>query len=194
MFSTLKYILSINNLHSLYVNKYLYKLLEYPVCFITTSAYVQQIGRAGRTGEEAHAVLFYNKSDIGRKEMRSEMREFCKNKDICRRKMLINYFGYSSDTLHKTTKCCNICTPDLKALCVIPPVNVEKRESLRVAITELMKSKDPNLVNSMKLEVECIVFNHSIYLDYKNLEKDFNIDLHLAKDIAIIIKQIMSFN
>lgn len=73
--------------------------------------YVQEIGRAGRTGAEADAVLYYNKSDIGGPHMKKEMKEYCKNSDVCRRDQINKYFGFESST--KPANCCDVCTGEL---------------------------------------------------------------------------------
>ena len=64
-------------------------------CF---SAYMQEIGRSGRDGEQASATLYYNASDIAtnKKHLTKEVREYCQLK-TCRRKFLIEYFEYELD-------------------------------------------------------------------------------------------------
>ena len=42
------------------------------------AAYVRETGRAGRTGNTAHAVLFFNAGDAGVKGMTKDMKEYCK--------------------------------------------------------------------------------------------------------------------
>ena len=43
------------------------------------TAYIQQIGRAGKNGLDSTALFFYSKSDIGRPEVADSMKKFCKN-------------------------------------------------------------------------------------------------------------------
>ena len=71
-------------------------------------AYMQQIGRAGRTGRSSFATLYYNNSDIGKnkKHVKESMKLYCRSENSCLRKQLIEYFGFSSV---QQDKCCCIC-------------------------------------------------------------------------------------
>jgi ATP-dependent DNA helicase RecQ len=73
-------------------------------------SYYQQIGRAGRDGAESRAVLFYNPGDFGKLRNFAQdsgqtdlqmaklkhMKNFAEAK-VCRRKILLNYFGEDYD-------------------------------------------------------------------------------------------------
>ena len=71
-------------------------------------AYMQEIGRAGRTGISSHATLYYNNSDIGnnKKHIEESMKFYCRAEDTCLRKLLLDYFGFSSV---QQDNCCCIC-------------------------------------------------------------------------------------
>lgn len=72
--------------------------------------YVQEIGRAGRSGLRAEAVLYFHKGDIAVKSMRQE-REYCVNTARCRRSVINGYVGFKSHT--KPAVCCDICDSSL---------------------------------------------------------------------------------
>ena len=62
----------------------------------TLEKYVQEVGRAGLSGKESSAVLYYNNSDIAanRKDFDPAIVSYVKT-SICPRKTLLEYFGFS---------------------------------------------------------------------------------------------------
>lgn len=76
-------------------------------------AYMQEIGRAGRTGLSSCATLYYNNSDIGNnmKHVEESMKTYCKSQDTCQRKLLLDYFGFSCV---QQDNCCCICDGKFK--------------------------------------------------------------------------------
>lgn len=76
-------------------------------------AYMQEIGCAGRTGLSSCATLYYNNSDIGnnKKHVEESMKSYCKSEDTCQRKLLLDYFGFSSV---QQKNCCCICDGKFK--------------------------------------------------------------------------------
>jgi ATP-dependent DNA helicase RecQ len=74
--------------------------------------YMQEIGRAGRNGQEAEAIMFYNMSDVSksRKGFTTAMSEFCLLENKCYRKELLNYFGFNYMMCNgDKRKCCSYC-------------------------------------------------------------------------------------
>ena len=76
-------------------------------------SYIQEFGRAGRSGQDAVATLYYNNSDIAENKQNIDefVREYCKLNDSCLRDYLVKYFGFKS--VHQNV-CCSICTPNYK--------------------------------------------------------------------------------
>ena len=76
----------------------------------TLESYFQEIGRAGRDGKDATAVLWYNNSDIARNRtnVSEEMKEYCR-KDGCLRAYILSYFGFSAQN---QKRCCSNCNPE----------------------------------------------------------------------------------
>jgi ATP-dependent DNA helicase RecQ len=71
--------------------------------------YMQEMGRAGRTGADAEALLFYKSLHLlGSSD---EMRTFVKNDTTCRRQILIGHFVNSDECIRPNIahQCCDIC-------------------------------------------------------------------------------------
>ena len=76
----------------------------------TMEKYMQEIGRAGRNGQEAEAIMFYNMSDVSksRKGFITAMREFCLLENKYYRTELLNYFGFNYMMYNgDKRKCCS---------------------------------------------------------------------------------------
>ena len=71
-------------------------------------SYVQETGRAGRTGVPSKATLYYNNSDISKnkKHVQDSMKEYCKSKTTCLRKLMLEYLGFPRVTQER---CCCVC-------------------------------------------------------------------------------------
>ena len=68
--------------------------------------YVQEIGRAGRDRKVSRAVLINNK---GYSHVSKPMKEYCENKDNCRRKELLSPFIMYQHTETVKCTCCDVC-------------------------------------------------------------------------------------
>lgn len=77
----------------------------------TLEKYMQEIGRAGRTGELSHSVMFLNNSDIAsnRVGLSKFVKPFCTT-NLCLRKHLLDHFGFK-DSLSGNGElpCCSNC-------------------------------------------------------------------------------------
>lgn len=112
--------------------------------------YLQEIGRAGRSGEPASASLFFKAIQAVGSSL--EMKEYVRNIDSCRRALLLKHFG-STFTEVKGCLCCDICTQqcdcdkvheptqtDIEPDRVVREVSDEDIELLRDILSELQQS------------------------------------------------------
>ena len=69
-------------------------------------SYLQEIGRAGMSGQQSYATLYYNNFDIGAQaKVDQPMKDYCQVQD-CLRKHILNYFSFSAV---KQDNCCINC-------------------------------------------------------------------------------------
>ena len=69
--------------------------------------YAQEIGRAGRKGQQSVAIL---KVKTFSRHIQSSMRKYCENKDKCRRiKLYENFIMYEPCSYQIKCQCCDIC-------------------------------------------------------------------------------------
>jgi len=74
--------------------------------------YMQQIGRAGRRGQQSKATLYYNASDIAKNIVGNtqEIIDFCHNNETCLRLQLLQWFGFTEPAVViNKCKCCVNC-------------------------------------------------------------------------------------
>ena len=72
--------------------------------------YMQEIGRAGRNGTSAEAVLYYTASDIACNVvgMENAIRTYCNSKG-CYRQVLLNTYGFEPTPGIPKCRCCDLC-------------------------------------------------------------------------------------
>ena len=78
----------------------------------TLEKYMQEIGRAGRNGDPAEAIMYFNNSDISKARigLSEAVTEYCKNESSCFRKRLVKYFGFDEVLYNGDRKnCCSFC-------------------------------------------------------------------------------------
>lgn len=115
-------------------------------CPTSLETYMQQIGRAGRDGNGAHAKLFVNASDLARKHVDQAMRDFCTTSD-CRREHLLNHFAHEKLATNNHLCCdncrqmcdCDLCiTSDTLALEAQPEAGTKFSTSLKTKIVGML--------------------------------------------------------
>lgn len=77
------------------------------------SKYLQEIGRAGRCGQPAQALLYWNANDIASNlpGIKSDIMEYCKEKELCLWNCILSNFGFckNTDAVGPLCKCCVNC-------------------------------------------------------------------------------------
>ena len=74
--------------------------------------YIQESGRAGRDNLFSHAILYHKVPEVITRDKSEDMKEYCGNKNECRRNMLLKHFdGYSKNpqTGFHLCQCCDVC-------------------------------------------------------------------------------------
>ena len=128
----------------------------------TLEAYMQEIGRAGRTvGIQSRATLYYNNSDISKNilHIKQSMKDYCQATDTCLRQILINYFGFK---LVKQSNCCSICDKSTKNLALqtirkVRKLPMENRIPLKESIKAILLNTSKTSWSFSMLDVP--VFN-----------------------------------
>lgn len=55
-------------------------------------------------------IDIFNNSDLGRQDVNTSVKDYCKNDTICRKTVIEIYFGFTSHTDDLTSAlCCDVC-------------------------------------------------------------------------------------
>ncbi|XP_078324788.1 putative ATP-dependent DNA helicase RecS [Crassostrea virginica] len=155
-------------------------------------AYSQQVGRAGRSGEQCVAVIFFNNSDLGRQGVSKSVKDYCKNDTECRKTVIDRYFGFTSGTDSlPNALCCDVCNTELKCNWQYEtPLDEKKKCALRRAIqTYVQATSLENIV--LPHHVEQLVFNALFYTESSTIDKDFSYPGMIPATLATIICQML---
>lgn len=156
------------------------------------TAYIQQVGRAGRSGGQCAAVIFCNNSDLGRQGVTSSVKDYCKNDTICRKTVIDTYFGFTSHTDDLTSAlCCDVCNAELKCDWQFEtPLDEKKKWVLRQAVQTFVHATNLKSV-VLPNHVEKLVFNALFYTESSAISKDFSYSDMLSSSLANIICQML---
>ncbi|CAC5424883.1 recQ [Mytilus coruscus] len=76
----------------------------------SVESYMQEVGRAGRDGTYAEAIMFYNNNDVAKNVVGLDLKmaDFCRT-DECRWNFLCHHFGCPQERSLRDHMCCDNC-------------------------------------------------------------------------------------
>lgn len=91
----------------------------------TMEEYFQEVGRAGRDGQYAEALTFYDSYNVRKHPhgVHNDMIELVTCKDRCKREIVLNYFGHKSEHQHNPL---HLCCDFHKSICTCPECESSK--------------------------------------------------------------------
>ena len=88
------------------------------------------MGRAGRDGHAAEAVLYFNNSDLAEKPVENSMIEFFRTKS-CRRQFLSTYFDAPFESVFN---CCDVCNKEEPQILGFKVPSLEERHYVQLSL------------------------------------------------------------
>jgi ATP-dependent DNA helicase RecQ len=139
----------------------------------SVESYYQEIGRGGRDGSPCDTVLYYSLSDVimlrefaessGQPEVNvmklQRMQEFAEA-SICRRKILLNYFG---ENLRENCGNCDVCKN--------PPAQFDGTQLAQMALSALVRMERAGVVGGTNLLIEVLRGAHTQEIAQHNLQQ-----------------------
>lgn len=121
------------------------------------NAYFQESGRVGRDGLKSEAILVKYKGYSKSSNIEKDMKEYCTNSVVCRRKLLLRIYGEAPPKVMPPHSCCDIC--QIKCDCGDCPID-EFFQGLSIEEDEIENSfgdedlKSTSSENSFSSEVD----------------------------------------
>lgn len=128
----------------------------------TMEEYFQEAGRCGRDGLPSTAIIYYNAYDISlaREEMSEVMRTYVRAKQSCKRKIILNYFGYSTPLRNPPEHTCcdfhkHICQCDSCLVSTVEVLELARGQQKERAPTRQSISLDSDSKKRLKEALVC---------------------------------------
>lgn len=166
---------------------------------------MQEIGRAGRSGEKAVATMYYNAADLAEKHMSKEWVAIIKS-DKCRRQLLLKHYGFDIDRTNPAVDCCDNCTDKINSMmatCSPKPADVVDRNLIVQCKATLTVYFDAEIKAAAGMGVKCPQVNTGlsphvlktvcstpeIFQDISQIQTKFpDLKLSYASNIALLLK------
>lgn len=132
---------------------------------------LQQQGRAGRTGDQAHHLMIYNNRQL--RNVTVEMLQYLHNKEnLCRRKMVLKHYNADCDDSRIIHTCCDVCEQECSCgsadckTCVSVVHTVKETEEL-ASDEEEAESRHPTPEQSQALIASLQQYQRQLNADTK---------------------------
>lgn len=116
------------------------------------------MGRAGRDGSQAEAVLYWNATDLCHDFIDKSFKDFCKSNDICRRVFITNYFN----TVYPSSveNCYDICMGKTYSTEHFKTPKLTQRQIMRDSLQAYVSIDTSNSLSEHFIMIITDVFEH----------------------------------